>query len=191
MAAAIPTWRGVIFTSNFNEGRAVARLAEIMALEQGSSLATARQIRTAAALHDIGKQKIPASILNKPGKLTRQEFEVVKTHTVLGAKMLANFQGELGEMARITALYHHEWHNGCGYWGKRADTLPYYVSIIAIADVFTALICERPYKRAWPPGEVMEYIQNQSGTQFSPALVDFFLSMVRGDSRVPALFDGR
>ena len=182
---------GVIFTSDFNENKAVAQLAEIVALERGLSPAAARQIRTAAALHDIGKQKIPDSIINKPGKLTPQEFEIIKKHTVLGAKMLGSFQGELGEMARVTALYHHEWHNGCGYWGKCADTLPFYVSIIAIADVFTALMCKRPYKYAWPIEEVTAYIQNQAGTQFNPALVEFFLTLVREDRRVPVLFDGR
>jgi len=182
---------GVIFTSNINENKAVAQLVEIIALKRGLSPATAKKIRTAAALHDIGKQKVPESILNKPGKLTPQEFEIIKTHTTLGAKMLGSFQGELGEMARVTALYHHEWHNGCGYWGKFADSLPFYVSIIAIADVFTALMCERPYKKAWPPEDVMEYIQNQSGTQFNPALVESFLLLVREDDRVSALFDGR
>jgi putative two-component system response regulator len=177
--------------SNFREEKAVARLAEIVALECGTSPAAARQVRTAASLHDIGKLKIPGSIINKPGKLTAREFEVIKTHTVLGAEMLGSFQGKLGEMARVTAMYHHEWYDGSqSYWGKRAAVLPFYVQIAAICDVFTALLYRRPYKRPWPPEEALAYIQNKAGTQFSPALTDIFLPLARNDDRVWAIFKG-
>ena len=175
---------------SFNEDKAVARLTEIVLLEYGTSPAEAKQIRTAAALHDIGKQKIPKYILNKPGKLTESEFEVVKTHTTLGVEMLDSFQGELGEMARVTALYHHERYDGFGYWGKRTSELPLYVAVTAIADVFAALVCARPYKRPWPPMEAIEYIQSSAGAQFDPALVAVFLPLVRDDSRVRELFEG-
>jgi len=174
----------------FNEDKAAARLAEIVALECGVHPVIAGQIRVAAILHDVGKQKIPDSILNKPGKLTGQEFEVVKTHTRLGAEMLSSIQGGLGEMARQIALWHHEWWSGDGYWHKLTDELPAYVSIVAIADVFTALVCERVYKTAWPPSEALAYINSQAGTQFSPALVGVFIPLARSDSRVQALFGG-
>jgi len=177
--------------SVFNETKTVARLTEIIALECGVSSAAAKQIRTAAALHDVGKQKIPKSILNKPGKLTHQEFEIVKTHTVLGAKILNDIEGELGEMARIIAMYHHERYDGGGYWGRRTGELPVYVSITAIADVFTALVCARPYKQPWPPFEALAYIENQTGMQFDPALTAVFLPLARNDSRVSALYGGR
>lgn len=175
----------------FNEDKAAAQLAEIVALECGIYPAVAKQIRAAAALHDIGKQKIPERILNKTCKLTAWEFDIVKTHTRKGADMLTSIQGSLGEMARLTALYHHEFWDGNGYWNKRTDELPAFVSIIAIADVFTALVCERPYKHAWPPKEALDYIQNQAGTQFSPMLVSVFIPLARNDSRVAAIFDGR
>jgi putative two-component system response regulator len=148
----------------------------------------ARQIRVAAVLHDIGKIKIPRSILDKRGKLSADEFETVKTHTVIGAEMLTSITGDIGEMARACCLYHHEYWNGGGYWGRYTNDLPFYIPMVAISDVFTALISERPYKQAWPPGEALAYIQSQAGTQFSHKLVGVFLDLIQNDSRVPAIF---
>lgn len=173
---------------SFNEDKAVARLAELLALETGIRSETARQIRTAAILHDIGKVKIPGDILDKPGKLTAEEFEIVKTHTKLGAELLISIQGELGNMARVIARYHHEWVSGAGYWGVPADTLPPYVPMVSISDVLVALLSERPYKHRWPPNEAINYILGQAGTQFNPVLVKRFISLIRNDSRVPAIF---
>ena len=166
----------------------MARLAEIVALECGVPSVEARKIRIAASLHDIGKLKISAEILLKPGKLTAEEFEVVKTHTTLGAAMMGSIQGNLGEIIRAVALYHHEWYSGGGYWGKYTDELPIAVSITAISDVFTALCFKRPYKKAWPPEDALDYIRKQSGTQFNPELVGIFLSLVKNNSRIPAIF---
>lgn len=174
--------------SGFNEDKAAAQLAEVLALECGVHPVAARQIRTAAYLHDIGKQKLSEVLLNKPGKLTASEFEVIKTHTRLGAEMLIPIQGSLGNMARLSALYHHEHWDGGGYFGKRTDELPAYISYISIADVFTALVSERSYKSAWPPEEAIKYINNQAGTQFSPALVRVFVPLAQGDSRVRAIY---
>jgi putative two-component system response regulator len=168
----------------------VARLSELLALTMGESPAKARQIRAAAALHDIGKQAIPDAILSKPGKLTAQEFEIMKNHTKFGAAMLSSIQGVLGEMASMTALYHHEWSNGAGYWSVPSLYLPDYINITAVCDVFTALVTERPYKGAWPPEEALAYIQRQSGTQFSDELVAIFVPLVRNDERVSAIFTG-
>jgi putative nucleotidyltransferase with HDIG domain len=176
---------------SFNEEKAVSKLVEIIALEYGASPDEARMIRTAAALHDIGKHKIPKTILNKPGKLTEAEFEIIKTHTGLGAEILENFQGELGEMARVIALYHHERYDGGGYWGKPTEELPFYVSITAISDVFTALVCSRPYKKPWPPGDALDYINKQAGTQFDPVLVGVFIPLARNDGSIRAVFAGR
>jgi response regulator RpfG family c-di-GMP phosphodiesterase len=180
----------VIHTDSFNEEKAVAKLSEVIALAYGAAPDEARRVRAASALHDVGKQKIPSAILNKPGKLTAEEFEIVKTHTTLGAEILAGFQGKLGEMARLTALYHHERWDGGGYWGKLAGELPYYVAVTSIADGFTALVCERAYKRPWPPNEAIAYIWDQSGAHFSPALVEVFLPLARNDARVRAIFEG-
>ena len=172
----------------FKEEQAVARLAEIVALECGVTSAKARQIRVAAALHDVGKQKIPAEILSKPGELTAAEFEVMKTHTTLGAAMLESVQGELGIAARTIARYHHENWDDTGYWGKHLCELPHYVGIVAIADVFTALLYGRPYKQPWHLDDALAYINSMSGTQFSPALVEVFISLAQNDSRVREVF---
>jgi putative two-component system response regulator len=140
-------------------------------------------------LHDVGKSGVPASILNKPGKLSAREFEIMKEHTRLGAEMLTSLQGDLGIMAQNIAEFHHEWYDGSkSYWGKRARDLPAYVSIVSICDVFTALVAKRPYKEPWPPKDAIAYIQNKAGTQFCPELVRVFTRMIRNDSRVPAIF---
>lgn len=174
--------------SNFNENKAVAQLTAIVAIECGVHSSVTTRLRTVAFLHDIGKQKIPAAVLNKPGKLDAREFEVIKTHTALGADMLSSIQGECGEMVRTICRYHHEWWNGGGYWGKYPCELPAYLPAVSISDVFVALLSERPYKHAWPKNEALDYIQSKAGTQFSPALVKVFLSLVRNDGRVSALF---
>jgi putative two-component system response regulator len=111
----------------------------------------------------------------------------MKTHTTLGAAMLISIRGQLGVMARNVCLWHHEHHDGGGYWGKLAGELPSYIPIVSICDVYVALISAREYKQAWPQEAALEYIQNQSGTRFAPALADTFLSLVRGDARVSAI----
>jgi putative two-component system response regulator len=174
--------------NRFNENKAVGQLTEILALQRGYTPAKARQIRNAAVLHDVGKEKIDSGILNKKGKLTEREAEVMKTHTVIGAKMLSSIQGELGEMARLICRTHHEWHDGRGYWSIPTQTLPEYLSFVAISDVFTALVAERPYKSAWPPEDALAFIQKQAGTQFCPELVKDFILLIRTDNRVPAIF---
>ena len=176
---------------SFNENKAVGQLAEIVALERGYAPAKARQIRIAGFLHDIGKQRIVSSIIDKPGTLTAREFEIIKTHTKLGAAMLLSIQGELGEMARACCELHHEWHDGSqSYWGHRAADLPAYIGIVSICDVFTALCSTRCYKKPWPPDDALEYIQNKAGTQFCPELAGVFIPLVQKDSRVPAIFTG-
>jgi len=174
-----------------NEAQAVGRLTEIIALEYGVTPAKARQIRTAAVLHDIGKLKIPASILNNPGKLTLEEFQIMKTHTALGFEMLKPIQGEIGEMARQCAYWHHERYDGLGYWRKPADELPFYVTATSIADVFTALVCKRVYKPPWSPAKAIAYIQTQAGAMFSPALAELFHALARKGECVRAVFQGR
>jgi putative two-component system response regulator len=166
----------------------VTRLAELVSLAKGDSLVKARQIRIAAALHDIGKLKIPASLLDKPGKLTAREFDVMKTHTKIGAVMLSTLRGELGAITRTVCEFHHEKMDGTGYWGVRAGDLPDYVAIVSIADVYVACRSVRPYKAAWSERETLDYIKTQAGTQFSPGLAEDFITLIQSDSRVPAIF---
>ena len=131
-----------------------------------------------ALLHDIGKLKVPQEIIHKPGKLDAREFEIIKTHTTHGAQILSSIQGGLGVMVRDVCLYHHEWHNGHGYWGISATKLPDYIPIVSICDVYFALTNERPYKQAWTVQTTLDYIQNQAGTQFSHELVGVFLPLI-------------
>jgi len=172
------------------ENSLVAQLSELLALRCGICMKSAKQVKMSAVLHDVGKQKIPKYILDKPGKLDKREFEVMKTHTKWGAEILKSLQGGLGTMARETALYHHEWHNGGGYFGRRSGDLPVYVAIISICDVFIALVRKRVYKPAWTAKEALEYIKSQAGTQFNPELAKDFISLIRGDSRVPIICGG-
>ncbi len=172
-----------------HENKIVAGLTEIIALERGYSPAKARLIRNAAALHDVGKIKIPNSILTKPGSLTAREFEIIKTHTTKGVELLSSVKGELGEAAKLISLFHHEWHDPSagGYWGVPLSLLPDYISFAAIADVFVACCSERVYKAEWPTETVLEYLESQADTQFCPKLVKEFISLIRNDSRVSAI----
>jgi putative two-component system response regulator len=137
-------------------------------------------------LHDVGKQKLPAELLNRPGKLEPHEFELVKTHTLLGADMLKSVEGNLGVMARNCCRWHHEWHNGNGYWGRHMDGLPFYLPFVAVSDVYVSLRSERPYKRAWNHAETADYLTQRAGTQFDPELVKVFLWLIENDRRIPA-----
>lgn len=136
----------------------------------------------AAPLHDIGKIHIPDAILNKPGKLTAEEFEVMKTHTTAGEELLTHAKAELGEsdylnMAVEMAAYHHEWWNGKGYpYGISGEEIPLCARIMAVADVFDALTSKRCYKDAMPLEKAYAIIREESGTHFDPAVVEAFLS---------------
>ena len=136
----------------------------------------------AAPLHDIGKIHIPDAVLNKPGRLTDEEFEIMKTHTTAGEKLLKSAEKELGEseylnMATEMAAYHHEWWNGKGYpYGKSGEEIPVCARIMAVADVFDALTSKRCYKSAMPLEKAYAIIRNESGTHFDPKVVEAFFA---------------
>jgi HD-GYP domain-containing protein (c-di-GMP phosphodiesterase class II) len=134
-------------------------------------------LREAAPLHDVGKIGIPDSILLKPGRLTEGEFEHMKSHTTLGARMLAGGRGlPLLEMAEEIALTHHERWDGSGYPGGLAGAaIPLVGRIVAVADVFDALTHSRPYKEAWTLRDAVTEISAQAGRQFDPVVVEAFL----------------
>lgn len=140
----------------------------------------------AAPLHDIGKIHIPDAVLNKPGKLTEEEFEIMKTHTTAGEELLTHAKAELGEsgylnMAVEMAAYHHEWWNGKGYpYGISGEKIPLCARIMAVADVFDALTSRRCYKSAMPPEKAYAIIREESGTHFDPAVAEAFLAAVSG-----------
>jgi len=129
----------------------------------------------ASPMHDVGKIGIPDRILLKPGKLTADEWEVMKTHATIGAELLSGHNSELLDTARVIALTHHEKWDGSGYpEGLKGNEIPIEGRIVAIADVFDALTSKRPYKEPWTIDASLDYIRTQSGKHFDPDLVDVF-----------------
>jgi len=159
--------------------RRVGEISAQIAQTLGWSAADVELIRRAASLHDVGKIAISDLILLKPGKLTPEEFEQMKAHTRLGAQMLSGGRFPLLQLAEQIALTHHERWDGTGYLGLRGDSNPIAGRIVAVADVFDALISERPYKRAWSQEDALAEIRSQSGRQFDPQVVEAFLSWIR------------
>jgi putative two-component system response regulator len=156
-------------------GEMSAQIAEALGLPE----AEVELIRRAAPLHDVGKIAIPDSILLKPGKLTPEEFELIKTHTALGAKMLSGGRFPLLQRAEEIALSHHERWDGAGYLsGLQGEMIPIVGRIVAVADVFDALTNERSYKKAWSPDEAIQEIKHQSGQHFDPRVVEAFLDVL-------------
>ena len=129
----------------------------------------------ATPMHDVGKLGIPDRILLKPGKLTEEEFEIMKQHTVIGANLLSGSQSAVLQMGEVIALTHHEKWDGSGYPNRIAgEDIPLIGRICAIADVFDALSSKRCYKDPWPLDETLEEIRSHAGKQFDPNLVSLF-----------------
>jgi response regulator RpfG family c-di-GMP phosphodiesterase len=141
----------------------------------GQSEEERNSIRNSSPLHDIGKIAIPDAILLKPGKLTDEEFEVIKRHTVLGHELLKNCQSQYLAEGALIALTHHEKWDGGGYPRGLAGTdIPIQGRIVSVVDVFDALTSDRPYKQAWPVDRALDFIVSQRGAHFDPELVDLF-----------------
>jgi PAS domain S-box-containing protein len=137
-------------------------------------------LRLAAPLHDVGKLAIPDRILLKPGKLSAQEYEVMKTHAALGVRLLSGSGSPVLQMAAVIAATHHERWDGTGYpTGLAGEAIPLVGRVVAVADVFDALTHDRPYKSAWPVERAIAEIQRAAGSQFDPRVVAAFLAMRR------------
>ncbi len=161
----------------------VGSMAAQLARELGLPDAQVSLIRRAAPLHDVGKIGIPDSILLKLGKLTPAEFELVKTHTSIGAKILSGSRFALLRLAEEIAFSHHERWDGTGYAGLSGDRIPLVGRIVTVADVFDALTQKRPYKPAWPLEEAVAEIDRQRGRQFDPDVVEAFLRIIEQQAR--------
>lgn len=152
--------------------RRMSRFSGILAQGMGLSFLEAEEIRYAAPLHDIGKVAIPDSILRKPAKLTPEEFDEMKKHTIYGAKMLANAESRLLRLAAKIAVGHHEWYDGTGYpYQLKGDAISLEARIVTVADVFDALSSKRVYKGEWTVTDALKYIQERAGKQFDPKVV--------------------
>lgn len=143
----------------------------------------------ASPMHDIGKIGIPDAILLKPGRFEPHEWEIMKTHAVIGAKLLDGDDSDLMRMARDIALTHHEKWDGSGYpHGMSGDEIPESGRIAALADVFDALTSERPYKQAWSVERALDFICEGREKHFDPRVVDAFMEQVDGVLEIRARF---
>lgn len=152
----------------------VSEYARILAAGMGLEPAEVENIRIASMMHDIGKLLIPPEILEKMGKLTDEEYEIIKTHVTIGENLLHNAPGEIMAVARVIAQQHHERWNGKGYLGMKGEEIALGARITAVADVYDALTSNRSYKKAWYSDKAYEMIVNERGEQFDPAVVDVF-----------------
>lgn len=133
------------------------------------------KISLAAMMHDVGKIMVPEDILEKPGRLTPAEFDIVKKHTQYGKQMLETSPGELFNISTDIAYQHHERWDGTGYIGLKGEEISRYARCVALADVFDALVSRRAYKNPWPPEKACKEIVAQSGKHFDPVVVDAFV----------------
>jgi response regulator RpfG family c-di-GMP phosphodiesterase len=149
----------------------------MLAREVGFTETEVHVIGMAAPLHDIGKIGIPDDILLAPRRLTESELVIMRTHPEIGYEMLQGSTSESMRMSADIARHHHERFDGSGYpLGLRAEDIPLSARIVAVADVWDALLSERPYKRPWSEESAIELLRNGAGTQFDPMLVDAFLA---------------
>lgn len=158
-----------------NHVKRVAEYSRIFALHYGLPEEEANLIKMASPMHDIGKVGIPDNILNKPGRLTPEEFEHMKKHAELGYEMLKHSSRPILKAAATLAYEHHEKWNGTGYpQGLKGEETHIYGRITAIADIFDALGSDRCYKKAWNDDKIFTLIREERGEHFDPKLVDIF-----------------
>jgi len=153
----------------------ISTICEMIAKEMGFSGIEVENIKNASLLHDIGKVAIPDHILLKPGKLTPQEYELMKEHTKYSEKILKGAKSKILEIAYKMSVAHHEKWDGSGYPnGLKGEEIPLEARILAVADVFDALCMNRVYKKAWPLENAYEYIVSKAGTDFDEKVVEVF-----------------
>ena len=153
----------------------IEQISYLIARGLGLEESRAQTIKHASALHDIGKIAIPDNILLKPGKLSPEEFEIMKRHTVYGGKILGGAQSSLLKIAHKMSLYHHERFDGTGYpEGLKGEEIPLEARIVAVADVFDALCMKRCYKKPWDIMKAYQFIIDQSEKAFDPHAVKAF-----------------
>ena len=157
-------------------GNASAKIATELGLDQ----LFVEHLELVAPLHDVGKIGISDALLYKPGKLTEEEFDRMKLHSELGAKLLGNKTSPLLKLAEEIAMYHHERWDGTGYGiGLAGENIPISARIVAVADAFDAMTHDRPYRSAMGVSKAMEELRQKAGTQFDPQVVRAFEAAVR------------
>jgi putative two-component system response regulator len=163
-------------TDTGNHIKRIQAYTELIALKCGMSQEDAVQLGLASSMHDLGKIGISDHILLKPGKLTSEEFEIMKQHTVIGARALADGKSDLLRVAHIVALSHHERWDGQGYpQGLRGANIPIEARIVGLVDVFDALLSRRSYKDSFSVDDAVSIIISEKGKHFDSKLVDIFV----------------
>ncbi|XOF33184.1 MAG: HD domain-containing phosphohydrolase [Candidatus Electrothrix sp. YB6] len=163
--------------------RRMVHYTRLLALELGFSEEEATEMGQASMLHDIGKLGVPDAILQKQGRLTEEEFDIIRHHTATGARILGRHHWF--QLAKEIALNHHEHWDGCGYpRGLKGEEIPLAARIVSVVDVFDALSHQRPYKKAWPIEDCIAALKKDSGTQFDPRVVDAFLRLLEREGKI-------
>ena len=158
----------------------ISRYSSLVAEKLGLPAKDVQNIYYATPMHDVGKIGIPDSILMKPGKLTDEEFEVIKTHSIIGGQILAGSKAEVLSMAELIAVSHHEKWNGRGYpHGLSRNKIPLAGRIVGLIDVFDALTSKRPYKEPYPVKVAYDIIKVDAGQHFDPEVTDVFLKNIK------------
>jgi HD-GYP domain-containing protein (c-di-GMP phosphodiesterase class II) len=161
----------------FQHIQRIRHISKIIARQLGCSEEEQENIFHASAMHDVGKVGIPDAIMTKKGKLNADEWKVMRTHPEKGASILGSSDIDILQMSEQIAMRHHEKWNGKGYPdGLKEDQIPLPARIVAVADVFDALVQERPYKKAWPLQDALDLIQSERGNHFDPVVVDAFFA---------------
>lgn len=154
----------------------MAKYARLIADELNLTAMECDEIESSAPMHDIGKIAIPDHILLKPGPLDAEELTIMRRHTEIGHQMLSDSPSRYLQMGAVIALGHHEKFNGTGYpYGLAGEAIPLPSRIVAVSDVFDALMTTRPYKKAWPLQQALDLIKSESGSHFDPDCVRAFL----------------
>ncbi len=162
-----------------NHVKRVSKYSYLLAKKLGFTEEEANLIQLAAPMHDIGKIGIPDSILHKKGKLTKEEFAIMKTHTTIGFDMLKNSKRKIMKAAAIISHEHHEKWDGSGYpRGLAGEEIHIYGRILSVVDTFDALGSERCYKKAWELDDIIEYLKEKAGKDFDPKVVDILLNNI-------------
>ena len=155
----------------------MSKISHVIALELGLDKHFAKVLEIASPLHDIGKIAISDDILMKKGKLNKEEFEIMKTHTNIGYDILKDSPSPYLQTGAMIALNHHEKYDGSGYPNRiKGDEIPIEARIVSVADVFDALTNHRPYKKAWPLDETLNFIKTEKGKHLDPDCVDALIS---------------
>jgi hypothetical protein len=183
---AIETFAGFIDAKDsYTNGHSkrVAEYTRLIAKEFGYEGDALDQIYYIALLHDSGKIGVPDAVLNKPGKLTDEEFEIIKSHTVIGGEVLKNFKSLEG--VALGALYHHERYDGKGYpEGRAGEDIPFVARMIGVADSFDAMNSNRVYRKMLTKERIISEIETNKGRQFDPEVADVMLRLLKNGTIV-------